>query len=582
MKADKTQTPNLAGLIILSALLVWGASETRPFIMNGEIQPLPAILAGFAVLSTFLVITESLSLLARFLEWLASHKATGKGGTARWARVKDIRKELNRKKQGPFWGVMTSWHGWRRTALFIDFVSNACCIAPAGSGKGIYTVVPMGLSIRHSKTFSDFKSELVCILKQALEKRGENVRILNAGELWSDIIGEGDSYNPLDIIAEDLLQRPGGLRDVPDDLREIAAQILSEPASGEGENTYWREGSRRLIAFVIILEIIIEGYEAALSSVALLLEDRRALEHNLRWVVGVDLGGKPLPEGPMPMEEAPWADIHDPEDVKEFARLIRSWTSNWLAMMSGNDSRAFDSFLTGAQQALAPFAFGRLAPSMRRSTFSMNDLKEGDNPTSLFIVADASRMEAYRSYIGLIQFCAMSAIKRHPDKARPAYFIMDEVTNFKINNLENLLTWGRSYGLRLLLVLQDISAFERVYGKTALETLLSETEIKQFLPGQRSPRTLELLEKILGEQGIMSASLSVQEQGLSEQMSEAGRPLMKADEIRRSKDGILLVRGTPPVLFTPISYAQVHPWRKMAGINPFHGKPFLKKVKLRV
>ena len=132
------------------------------------------------------------------------------------------------------------------------------------------------------------------------------------------------------------------------------------------------------------------------------------------------------------------------------------------------------------------------------------------------------------------------------------------------------------------LIFQDLSAFERVYGKTALETLLSETEIKQFLPGQRSPKTLEIIVKMLGDQSVMVASLSRQQTNIQEQMSEVERPLMTTDEIRRSPYGLLLVRQSPPALIEPVSYAAIHPWRKQAGINPFHGKPFLKRVRIRL
>ena len=135
---------------------------------------------------------------------------------------------------------------------------------------------------------------------------------------------------------------------------------------------------------------------------------------------------------------------------------------------------------------------------------------------------------------------------------------------------------------RLHLIFQDLSAFERTYGQAALETLLSETEVKQFLPGQRSPKTLEMISKALGNRSVMAASLSRDQTGLHENMSESARPLMTPDEIRRSKHGLLLVRRAPPALIEPISYAEVHPWRRQAGINPFHGKPFLKKVRLKL
>lgn len=162
---------------------------------------------------------------------------------------------------------------------------------------------------------------------------------------------------------------------------------------------------------------------------------------------------------------------------------------------------------------------------------------------------------------------------------------LDEATNYKINELESLLTWGRSYGIRLHLIFQDFAAFERTYGKTALDTLLSETEIKQFLPGQRSPKTLEIISKqMLGEQSVlaMGANRSIEHLGLNETISEVGRPLATPDEIRRMKEGILFVRQYSPILFEPISYAEIEPFRSEVGINPFHGKPFRKKVKLRL
>jgi type IV secretion system protein VirD4 len=422
------------------------------------------------------------------------------------------------------------------------------------------------------------------MLKTPLEKRGETVRILNPSGLWSERIGDSDSYSPMDIIADDL-NRPSGLRDVMDDLREITSQIYPEPSDRDSENSYFREGSRRLIADSILMETMIEEYDATLSRVALLIEDRSRLEDHARWLVGVDVEGNPHPDGAFPIELAPWAKHHSPEDLQEFARLVRARARNLLALMGGNDNRTFDSFITGAQQALAPFAFGRLAPCMGRSTFRMDDMKEGKKATNLFVVADSSRMEVYKAYIGLVQWCCMTAIKRHSNKERPVYFILDEATNYKIVGLENHLTWARSYGLRLHIIMQDLAAFERTYGKTALDTLLSETEIKQFLPGQRSPKTLELIsKKMLGEQSIMSANMSQKDSqpGVRENLSETGRTLMTEDELRRTDHGILFVRRNRPILFDPVSYAEIEPWRREVEVNPFYGKPYRKKTKLRL
>lgn len=565
------------GRAVLAAGFAWAAMQFGPVFREDGIQPIPAVLYLLAVSLGMEALSVLLRNLAKLADWKRANTGTGKSGTARWATWRDLRKELSRKKTGPFWGLLAGTN----KPLFIDYASNSMTVAPAGSGKGITTVVPMGFAIRESKVWADFKGELVCILKDALEKRGEIVRVLNPSGLWSHIVGQSDCYNPLDVIVDDLY-RPSGLRDVPDDLREMCAQLLPEPAGSQGDNGYFREGGRRLMADAILIEAMVEGYDATLSSVALLIEDRNALENNLRWIVGVDLNDKPLPGGPMPLEQAAWAQVHDPEELAAFAKLVRARAAAQLALLATPDSRTFESFISGGQQALAPFAFGRLAGVMGRSTFRIDDLKDANKPVNLFIVADASRMEAYKPYMGLIQWCAMTAIKRHENKAKPVHFIMDEATNFKIHGLEDLLTWGRGYGLRLHLIFQDLSAFERVYGRTALETLLSECEIRHFLPGQRSPKTLDMIAKMLGEQSVMGASLSRREDRLHAQLSESGRVLMNPDEIRRTPHGLLFVRQARPALIEPVAYSAISPWRKLAGINPFHGKPFLKKVRLRL
>lgn len=573
-RAEKPSPENIHGLLIITGLLVWGCFQVGPLFIDDNLQWLPALIYTLTAIACLRIIIKALYLLALFLEWASSHQATGKGGTASWA--KHIRRELSRTRTGPFWGRMAT-HS--KKPIFSDYESNALTVAPAGSGKGIYSVITNGMSIRSSKVFSDFKGELACVLKTLLEKRGENVRVLNPGGLWSDILGESDCYNPLDIIVDDL-ERPGGLRDVADDLREINSQILPEPSDSEGENTYWREGSRRCMRIAQVLECMVEGRDATLASVALTIDDSAVLENKLRLVVGVDADGNALPDGPMPIESCSWAQLHSEQDLAEFIQWLRAQANSLLNLMNSSESRAFESFISGAQMALAPFAFGRLSPAMRRSTFSMNDLKSSEQATNLFIVADASKMEVYKGYIGLIQWCAMTAIKRHPNKSTPVYFIMDEATNYKIHSLDSLLTWGRSYGLRMHIIIQNFSAFERVYGKNALETLLSETEIKQFLSGQRSPTTRKIISDLLGEQSVMSAGLSPNENGVQENTGESGRPLMTPDEVRRTQFGILLIRKSLPILIEPISYAEIHPWRKQAGINPFHGKAFLKPIKI--
>jgi type IV secretion system protein VirD4 len=577
MQQRQSLVDHFPSLVIVSGLLAWGCFQVGPLYIGSEPQWLPAALYSVTALMGLRIVIHCLIFIARFFEWASAHKSTGKGGTAKWGTYKDLKGVICNEESGPFHGRTAD----NKKPLFIDFESNSLTVGPAGSGKGIYSVITNALSIKKSKVINDFKGELSCILKNPLQERNEKVRILNPGKIWHEILGDGDCYNPLDIIAVDL-ERPGGLLDVPDDLKEINNQLLPEPAESSKDDSYWRDGARKCIGIAMLIECMIEGRDALLMSVALMIDDREALEHNLRWVVGIDLESQHLSDGPMPIEKCTWAHIHDVQELAEFIRWLRGQCKSILDLMKGGESKTFDSFLSAAQLSISAFSFGTLSRSLRRSTFSMSDLKDAKCPTTLLIVIDPSKLETYSKYIGLIQWCVLTEIKRHPDKDCPVYFLMDEAANFKIYDLEGLLTWARGYGARLKIYLQNFTAFEKRYGKTIVETLLSETQIKEFLPGQKSPKTLKIISDILGEQSVMASGFSKSETEYKESTNESARLLLKPDEVRRLKNGIVIVNDLPPILTEPVSYAEIEPWRKQADINPFHKKPFLKKVKIKL
>lgn len=170
---------------------------------------------------------------------------------------------------------------------------------------------------------------------------------------------------------------------------------------------------------------------------------------------------------------------------------------------------------------------------------------------------------------------------------KPVYLIGDETTNAKIDKLPSLMTWGREYGIKLMLYIQSIGAFREVYGKEAVNTLLSETEIKQFLPGQRDPEMLDLIERLLGEQAVVAKNHNGNRKtfgifGFGFQ--ENSKPLLTADQIRRTDKAILFMRRNRPILTKLPPIASIHPWRKQIAPNPMHygNKPYLKRIKLRI
>lgn len=260
----------------------WVLDRSGPVVTGSEINAVSALAAFLLATCGFVAAADVFGFIADLMDWAKARTPRGDKGKARWARsLRELGKDIATKGWAPYWGV------FRGSAIFADFISNALTLGPAGVGKGIRVVLVTILSIRHSKTVVDFKGELACVLARALRKRGEIVRILNIGDMWTDILGPSDRYNPVHLIADDF-ERPGGIQDVTDDIDEMCLQLLPEPDGGGGkdDNKYFRDGSRTFLGFAIQTCVLIQGREATLGHVAQLLNDRRSLQQHALWACG--------------------------------------------------------------------------------------------------------------------------------------------------------------------------------------------------------------------------------------------------------------------------------------------------------
>ena len=303
---------------LLPAILVGAAAwyvlqHTGPIMRGSEINGPSAFAAFFLAVAGFAGLADLFWIVARLADGMSARLPSNLKGSAAFVRsLREIKGDLIAKGWGPYWGVL------KGKPIFADYASNALTLGPAGTGKGIGVVIPMVLAIRASKTIVDFKGELSCMLVRALRKRGETVRILNLGNLFEDILGPGDHYNPSNIIADDFFT-PGGLRDVSDDAHEMNMQLLPDAKNAEGgrsENSYFDSGSRTFLSFGNVTTVLIDGYDATLGHVADLLSDRQKLLKHAQWACGrlkkTDDNGKEVAVPPMPIADSPWASLHDP------------------------------------------------------------------------------------------------------------------------------------------------------------------------------------------------------------------------------------------------------------------------------
>ncbi|WP_290843878.1 type IV secretory system conjugative DNA transfer family protein [Henriciella sp.] len=489
------------------------------------------------------ILGKILKYALRFRRQIQVRKAKGNKGTAHWAGARLIRR-LSKRKTGLFCGVS---HG---KGVFLPFETSAMVLAGSGAGKTVGTVIPELLHNPLGMLVTDLKGSLACIT--ARHRRKNKTYFLNPGELFKDSLGPSARFNPLTSLIKNWSE-PTRHKHLVADAKKLALQLVKEPAA-PGENSFFREGSRKLLVFSM-LYLVTQFGTVTLSQTLSLLRDIDRLEAafyaaQATSVLSGDLSGM----------------------AKDLTRKIEN-----------GDSRQFESFREGALQVLEPYsASGVLAAATEHSDFDMEELKTGK--VTVYIICDPTQQDTFAEWIALVTEAASSELIRSADRT-PVVFLLDEATNFKIASLPKLLTSVREFGIRIIVVLQELEQWAHVYGRESLETLLSQTELKIF-HGTGSQKARELISKMLGSSSLREESYSTGRNlfsPVSSTVSEVAKPILTPEQVGQFSRSIVFYRNNPPMQLDKVGYHEVTPWRSQAQANPYFGKKKYKgRVKLRL
>jgi type IV secretory pathway TraG/TraD family ATPase VirD4 len=185
---------------------------------------------------------------------------------------------------------------------------------------------------------------------------------------------------------------------------------------------------------------------------------------------------------------------------------------------------------------LGAYGSGQVAGATATSDFSPAEIAGGGVKTIYCVVAphDAPVLRGLIS--ALISSCWRSLFAAPP--AVPALFVLDEFTQLtNLPELPALVQLGRSQGVRMMLMAQDLGSISATYGSEAAGALWSNCRTKLLLPGISELELLERASKLAG-----TATLHRKEASTTEAV--ASQPLLHPDDIRRLKDGqALLLHG---------------------------------------
>jgi type IV secretion system protein VirD4 len=207
------------------------------------------------------------------------------------------------------------------------------------------------------------------------------------------------------------------------------------------------------------------------------------------------------------------------------------------------------------------------------SDVSLRELKSGK--VIIYLAFPQDRIATHGAALGLIVNQAITAVARSAEKGE-VLFLLDEFANLgKLSGLAESLTALPGLGVRVWMIVQELAELVRIYGPHTAQTILSQSEVKQFF-AVNSDELAQTLSRALGQRTVKTRNYNLgrsEDDEIGESLAEAGQPLMRPEQIMQMKrhQQLLFVKGVRPIFGQRIRFWFVKPWGDWAAPNPIEG-----------
>lgn len=472
-----------------------------------------------------------------------SNKIEDTHGSAKWATFEDVEKTglIQDNPSGCYVGGFLH----KNDVLYLTHngPEHIFVFAPTRSGKGVGVVIPTLLSWQESVVVYDIKGENYAVTGGWRQSIGQKVFCFNPAN------PDSCRFNPLEEVIPFLSMDTEG-EEVS--MAQNIAIMVVDP-DGKGLQDHWAKTGH---AFLVgaILHVLYVGENKSLGGVAELLSNP-----SMTFVQTLEL-----------MIRTKHLSCGKPHKVvSESARDMLNKSDN---ERSGVLSTAM-SFLTIYRDPI-------VARNTQQSDFKIEELMRGESPASLYIVAPPSDKDRLKPLIRLLisqivrQNTKTMAFENGQAVARYKHrllLLIDEFPSLgKIEVIEESLAFTAGYGIKALLVAQDISQLRKAYGND--ESITGGCHIRMVYAPNKV-ETAEYIAKMCGETTVISQRVNysggrmrpvlMQSQTFDQ---EVKRQLLTADEVMRlpgpKKEGEKIVEAGDMLIF-------------VAGFPPIYGRQIL-------
>ena len=437
-------------------------------------------------------------------------------GEARFGSVLDAKKRKLTTRRGLILGRLSG------ATITSDEPGHVLVVGPTRSGKGQSFIGPNGIMWDGSAVFFDPKKENFAIFGAYRAASGDKVYLFNPGELRSH------RYNPLEFIRRDAT--------MPTDALVVAGFIVPD-TPGE----VWGKSARLLLAAMI-------GY--VLTSP--LCENVR----HLRSVAKMLVSGKDI-------------SAYLKSIVQTESQHLPSWVLDAFNQYIALEPETRNSAVFNLNIALNLWNNQLVAAATATSDFDIRELRR--KRMSIFIGCSVAQLDAFRPLLNiLIQQIhdVLMVAPPQPDEPHQVLLMIDEFRQLgRMDDLVSKLTINAGYGFRVVIVLQNLSQLDEVYGKAVRDTTVSACATQLYIRVDNLD-TSEYLSKMLGETTIELKRASLRRGGIlgSKTINTDYDvvPLRTPQQLRQMdpRKIILLVSSAPPFELERVIYHDDRPYRQ--------------------
>lgn len=479
-------------------------------------------------------------------------------GSAHWASAEEIEKEgLLENRNGFYVGA---WYN--KTKKRIEYLrytgeGNLLCCAPTGGGKGVGCIIPNLVSYPSSVVCNDVKGENWALTAGFRKNVLNNIAIKFDP---TDKDNQAACFNPLWEIRI-------GENEVRD--TQNILEIICDPHGTEIRN-HWSERAQEMLLGVI-LHVLYTHSDKSLGGVAEFLSGQGKTDYQI-------------------LEEMLHA-VHDPD-------YSRAWRNNFTQeltqthpivyavarQLTNTEAEERSGIISTARRFLRLFLDPIIARNLSRSDFRITDLMHNDRPVSLYIIIPESDKDRLRPLVRIILKLISSRLLEKMEFANgrsvpwykhPLLLVLDEFAGLgKLQFIEHDLSIIRGYGIKALVIVQEISQIYQHYTKN--ESITSNCNVKMFY----APNKLETAQEISGLAGTSTVTKFTKNTSgkmshvipanLSEGTAEVQRLLITPDEVLRlPKDDMLIFVGSmAPIYGKKIRHYEDEVFLKRSQIPP--------------